>query len=81
MHSRGRVPSLHGGVNGSLQGWTPDGRELLILKADSLEKTGALGFRGIDLAQASSHARLSPDGSQIVLSELSKQDPIQSDLY
>jgi Tol biopolymer transport system component len=78
-----------GGVAGRLQGWTPDGRELLILKAKSLEETGDLGFvnietgrfRRITQAQASTHARLSPDGSQIVLSELSKQDPTQNDIH
>ncbi len=78
-----------GGVAGRLQGWTPDGRELLILKANSLEETGDLGFvnietgrfRRITQAQASTHARLSPDGSRIVLSELSKQDPTQNDIH
>lgn len=78
-----------GGVAGWLQGWTPDGRELLILKAKSLEEIGDLGFvnietgrfRRITQAQASTHARLSPDGSQIVLSELSKQDPTQNDIH
>lgn len=78
-----------GGVAGRLQGWTPDGRELLILKANSLEEIGDLGFlnietgrfRRVNKAQASTHARLSPDGSRIVLSEFSKQDPTQSDIH
>ena len=78
-----------GGAAGWLQGWTQDGRELLILKGNSMEETGDLGFvnietgrfRRITQAQASTHARLSPDGSQIVLSDLSKHDPTQSDIH
>ena len=37
-------------------------------------------FRQIARAQGATHARLSPDGSQIVLSELSADDPTQSDI-
>jgi Tol biopolymer transport system component len=70
-----------------LQGWTPDGRELLVLQTN-MEEIGNLGFlnpdtarfRQIARAQGAAHARLSPDGSQIVLSELSADDPTQSDI-
>ena len=87
--SGGEVRNIDtGGVAARLHGWTPDGRQLLVLKANGLEETADLGFlsiesgrfRRIAQAQASAHARLSPDGTQIVVSELSKQDPTQSDI-
>jgi len=71
-----------------LKGWTPDGKQLLVVEGNSLEGGGDLGFivvdsgkfRRIGSAQPLSHARLSPDGAQIVLDELSAEDPTRRDI-
>jgi Tol biopolymer transport system component len=71
-----------------VQGWTQDDRELLLIRADGREGIGDLGFlnvesgqfRNVARARASAQARLSPDGSQIVVAELSREDPTQRDI-
>jgi len=77
-----------GGPIYEVQGWTRDDRELLLTRAQSREGMVDLGFlnaetgefRDVARAQAPSHVRLSPDGSQIVLAELSREDPTQRDI-
>jgi Tol biopolymer transport system component len=71
-----------------LQGWHPNGRELLVVSAGGLEVAGDLGFvtvetgafRRIAAIQGAAHARLSPDALRIVFSALSTEDPTQSDI-
>ncbi len=83
-----RILDAGKGTQSRVHGWTPDGRELLVVRASSLEKTADLGFfhietgqfRRVAATQGSAHARLSPDGSRIILSELSREDPTQSDI-
>jgi Tol biopolymer transport system component len=82
-----RVPSP--GAVPWIQGWHPNGRELLVISANGLDATGDLGFlniqtgafRGIARIQASAHARLSADASKIVFSSLSIEDPTQRDIW
>lgn len=71
-----------------LQGWARDGRKLLVVQRSSNEQNGDIGFLNITdgvfqklgEVRPSSVARLSPDGSRIILSELSETDPTQTDL-
>jgi Tol biopolymer transport system component len=71
-----------------VQAWTPDGRKLVIIRGQSLEKTQDIGlldiesgqFRRVGHTEPGASASLSSDGSRLVLSELSKQDPTQRDI-
>ena len=71
-----------------LQGWHPNGQELLVVSAGGLEIAGDLGFvtvetgafRRIAAIQGAAHARLSPNAAQVVFSALSTEDPAQSDI-
>jgi len=82
-----RVPSP--GAVPWIQGWHPNGRELLVISANGFDATGDLGFlniqtgafRPITRIQASAYARLSPDASKVVFSTLALDDPTQSDIW
>lgn len=77
-----------GGPVSDVQAWTPDDRELLLIRAADRQEMGDLGFLNVETGQfrtvgrapGYAHARLSPDGSQILLTELSVKDPTQRDI-
>ena len=81
-----RVPTP--GVTPWLQGWHPNGRELLVILENESDEMGELGFLNIQTGAfrritgilGGAHARVSPDASKIVFSALSVDDPTQSDI-
>lgn len=71
-----------------LQGWTEDGRHLLVVRGVGIHSDGELGllrlsngeFRPLAKAGRLIRADLSPDGSRIVVSELAQEDPTRSNI-
>jgi Tol biopolymer transport system component len=71
-----------------VHGWAPDGRELLVINTEALDMPADIGFLNVSTAQfrrigtvePGTSAKLSPDGSRIVVSELAKPDRTQRDV-
>lgn len=89
--TRGSPPHVlktESGIRYRIQDWSLDGRELLVLRETGTDPRADLGFLSLEtekfrliMPQRSlGHARLSPDGSRIAISSLSRRDPTQNDI-